>query len=182
MLKGILLAGGANTRLYPLTLTVCKQLLPVYDKPMIFYPFSTLLTCGCEEILIITRNERDQCSIMEMFPPALFGVKLRYVIQPKPLGLADAFRIANRHDFLSPSDYVVMMLGDNLLHGAGLDDFLRRSVRSNGGQARAFFHQMHNKMPHLWQCGYLMCHGLRLPQKQAPFCGISLNRMQEKPS
>ncbi len=141
MLKGILLAGGANTRLYPLTLSVCKQLLPVYDKPMIFYPLSTLLTCGCQDIMVITRNERDQSSIMEMLPPALFGVKMRYVIQPKPLGLPDAFRIAKRHDFLGPQDYVVMALGDNLLHGAGLDTYLPLSANPRSG-AKAFFHQV----------------------------------------
>jgi len=141
MLKGILLAGGANTRLYPLTLPVCKQLLPVYDKPMIFYPFSTLLTCGCRDIMVITRDERDQSAIMGMFPPAIFGVKMRYVVQPRPLGLPDAFRIAKRQSFLESHDYVVLMLGDNLLHGAGLSTFLQLPMNPRSG-AKAFFHQV----------------------------------------
>lgn len=141
MLKGIILAGGANKRLYPLTLATCKQLLPVYDKPMIFYPLSTLLERGCREILIITRSEQDQASMIELLPQATFGVKLVFAVQHHPAGLADAFRIADSRHFLSPGDCVMLILGDNFFHGAGFSYFLSGTT-SHSLRAKVFFHRV----------------------------------------
>ena len=128
--KGIILAGGNGTRLNPLTKAISKQLLPVYDKPMIYYPLSTLMLAGIREILIIT-TERDQ----DLFERLLgdgshLGIEIKYKVQKSPEGIAQAFLIAE--DFLSGSS-VVLILGDNLFHGDSLIKHLLKCSKQNQG-------------------------------------------------
>ena len=128
--KGIILAGGKGTRLYPITSVVSKQLLPVYDKPMIYYPLSTLILAGIKDILIIT-NPEDNDSFKRLLGDGKeLGLNIEYAIQPKPEGIGQAFLIAE--EFIENCS-VVLALGDNLFHGDGLAKSLQQATLANEG-------------------------------------------------
>jgi len=129
-LKGIILAGGTGSRLYPLTLSVCKQLLPVYDKPMVYYPFSTLMLAGIREVLIITRPE-DATLFRRLFAASRkWGMKVEFATQAEPKGIAQAFLIAEKY---LDGDSCALILGDNIFYGHGLSVLLKEAASNQQG-------------------------------------------------
>lgn len=135
MMKGIILAGGSGTRLYPLTKAISKQLMPVYDKPMIYYPLSTLLQAGTREILIIS-TPKDLPKFEELLGDgSQIGCKFSYKIQEKPRGLADAFIVGE--EFIG-KDKVAMILGDNIFYGSDFNDHLSENTDPDGGIIYAY--------------------------------------------
>ncbi|MBG8554435.1 glucose-1-phosphate thymidylyltransferase RfbA [Hymenobacter guriensis] len=134
-MKGIILAGGSGTRLHPLTLAVSKQLMPVYDKPMIYYPLSILMMAGIREILIIT-TPHDQAQFQKLLGDgASLGCHFEYVVQEVPNGLAQAFVLGA--DFIG-DDKVALVLGDNIFHGEGMEELLKSNNDPDGGVVYAY--------------------------------------------
>lgn len=135
-MRGIILAGGSGTRLHPITMGVSKQLLPVYDKPLVYYPLSTLIMAGIRDVLVITTPTDASAFERLLGDGSAFGVSVSYAVQPQPEGLAQAFMIGAQH---IGTDTVALALGDNLFYGPGLGTSLRRFQNISGGAIFAYW-------------------------------------------
>ncbi|MEU4154937.1 glucose-1-phosphate thymidylyltransferase RfbA [Actinoplanes sp. NPDC026670] len=134
-MRGILLAGGTGSRLWPITMAMSKQLMPIFDKPMVYYPLTTLVSAGIREILVITTPEDQPHFERLLGDGSRFGLDLQYAVQPKPDGIAQAFRIGA--DFIG-DEPVALILGDNIFHGVGLGRQLARFGDVDGGRVFAY--------------------------------------------
>jgi glucose-1-phosphate thymidylyltransferase len=134
-MRGIILAGGSGTRLYPITKAISKQLMPIYDKPMVYYPLSLLMNAGIREVLVITTPD-DQAGFQRLLGDGSdIGIEITYAVQPRPEGLAQAFVIGA--DFIG-EDSVALVLGDNIFYGTGLGESLRQNTDPQGGHVFAY--------------------------------------------
>lgn len=161
-MKGIILAGGAGTRLYPITQVVCKQLLPVYDKPMIYYPLSTLMMAGIRDILIISTPKDTPIIESVLGDGQKFGISLSYVIQDNPNGIAESFILGK--DFIG-NDSCALILGDNIFYGHGLTELLQNAIAKNDG-ATIFGYRV--KDPQRYGVVELDNYGLALSLEEKP--------------
>jgi len=134
-MKGIILAGGSGTRLWPITKGISKQLMPIYDKPMVYYPLSTLMMAGIREVLVITTPEYNEQFRALLGDGSSLGMEIQYAVQPSPDGLAQAFVIGE--DFIG-DDSVALVLGDNIFHGTGLGTNLRKNTEVDGATIFAY--------------------------------------------
>ena len=139
-MKGIILSGGSGSRLYPITLSISKQIIPVYDKPMIYYPLSVLMLSGIKDILVITNKEYINVFKKQLGDGSDLGINISYEVQKKPNGIPEAFLIGEK--FIKNQN-VLLILGDNLFYGQKLGQILKKSFKHNSG-AKIFLHQVKN--------------------------------------